>query len=1018
MVKNGKSRDLAAARNSLRPLFRAKRSLPFWKQLQSIRQATPATDLSSLCRLVELNDHYPFPGLGQVTPTPNHSIPDVRYRYLRPLSLDKELAIAAARINYHSERVIDSLSSLALINAALTEGSPECEQLIADHLSSFGPSVAWLKKDMLFNVQAHGLPGLVKRFRALVAGRERSAWAILCRFMYDMADPSVDAGISARAWIRYDRRAFDHEWYASIIRHEVIANTFDDQASAMSILRYGSTNIVDLYLHLSKILNFDTEKKINKGRASYISPDAIRAVTTNQSCFELQVSPVYKLGSGAVSDTEIFRAAFFFDDIPEVYAWRSEFSKVVFQNYFPDTAQRLSVSGTYKDAVDRLSTAPDQSPAVMASLARKELELFSSDVVLLNQRFLASAVTAASLGRLADKENLDPTYIAELLTSIEDIHLFTDDKTIESLMLVYRDCAILVFVCREVLYKIKRSQDNELERRLAFMAMFESREDILISLDSMKADYPKSARFVAKICTRTFLERLFLIIGSVKEVLETRIDIVVWNQRNVPEQDDDASEDLDALNRELANLDARSDLDSTRVHVDEEALREWFQETQQPNVSRYIQTVLGEGSSYNRASVLPSISLLERTVPEGEEDVGEESRVGSDILLVAIADAVMRAFASDKAFGLDAYLSRRIRHGTLSGQLMTPVIRALNPLFELGELHNPSTGAVPSSSLQEQVEEWKIGLLEDIDQARREIIQLRSPERPLGLIRATWRTASNAAHLDAMSSRVRTRVMENKGVYDIFSDVYALCWDCLESDLADLRLFMARDFLPRQVNKLIEMFEGLSAAEKRASFMSFGEAQGILASRVQEVCGWFIRPVFRRDSYDLGMLIGSTLSIVRELDVTYYFREEIQLDSAITLTRGSFEVFGDALFVLIGNAAKHGVENGTITVEAKSSEDGTYALVSVRSVCPDTVAFNEGLRRIEEALAPPGRRALDRAAVEEGFSGLRKLAGMVESVRGSEASLFLTSNSDDLSFIFSVNLPIEIYLARDRGLVT
>jgi hypothetical protein len=54
-------------------------------------------------------------------------------------------------------------------------------------------------------------------------------------------------------------------------------------------------------------------------------------------------------------------------------------------------------------------------------------------------------------------------------------------------------------------------------------------------------------------------------------------------------------EELEALERELGNLDARSDLDSTRVHVDEDSLREWFNETQKANVARYVQTAIAEG---------------------------------------------------------------------------------------------------------------------------------------------------------------------------------------------------------------------------------------------------------------------------------------------------------------------------------------------------------------------------------------------------------------------------------------
>jgi len=56
-----------------------------------------------------------------------------------------------------------------------------------------------------------------------------------------------------------------------------------------------------------------------------------------------------------------------------------------------------------------------------------------------------------------------------------------------------------------------------------------------------------------------------------------------------------------------------------------------------------------------------------------------------------------------------------------------------------------------------------------------------------------------------------------------------------------------------------------------------------LEARILDVCGWFIRPVFRRDKYDLGMLVDSTLAIVKELDARYAFTESVDLADQISL---------------------------------------------------------------------------------------------------------------------------------------
>jgi hypothetical protein len=65
-----------------------------------------------------------------------------------------------------------------------------------------------------------------------------------------------------------------------------------------------------------------------------------------------------------------------------------------------------------------------------------------------------------------------------------------------------------------------------------------------------------------------------------------------------------------------------------------------------------------------------------------------DTEVGSEFLLVGIFAATLNTFATDKTFGLDAYLSRRIRHGTLSGYVVTPVSRALNRWVESAKQQN------------------------------------------------------------------------------------------------------------------------------------------------------------------------------------------------------------------------------------------------------------------------------------------------------------------------------------------
>jgi hypothetical protein len=668
------------------------------------------------------------------------------------------------------------------------------------------------------------------------------------------------------------------------------------------------------------------------------------------------------------------------------------------------------------EAAAAIAAAPQEREKNIQTLSAWEKSFLHPGSELGDQKFLTAVVIATSLHKMAQYAGTDPASVAHLLASVDDVHIYTTTDTFKELLdsEFTRSSPLLRFLIQEMIYRQARTQDNELERRLAFMKLFDRRSDDQVTalLTEIASTSVEVAVLVAKTCTRTFLERLYMMMTSVQDVLETRMKICSWLLDHEIEPDDRLSEERDALERELADLDARSDLDSTRVHVDEDALREWFNETQLANAKRYTQTVLAEGATAQFGSLLNFYSsMAEKKSDPDEEEFLKDSQIGSEFIFANIFDATLKVFALDRTFGLDAYLSRRIRHGTLSGHVITPVARILSRLMEVRDSREEDREPDDISGINFLVQDWRAFLGRGLDEVRRDVIQIKTLEHPKGLILANWRTAVNITYVDATIGRVRSRVVESDGAYDMFSDIHALCWDCLEPDLAQLRMYMLRKFLPSAVQRLDELWQGLSPRERYLASSLFLDLKATLEARVQEICGWFIRPVFRRDQYSLKVLIKSTLSIVRELDEHYKFTEAVPMNEDIDLNRVSFDVFADALFVLIGNAAKHGKPDGHITVSANPVEESNnLILLRVTSEFADAERRREGLARIEAALIEGGQHTMDRAAVEEGFSGPRKLAGLLKRVRSPDAALRVSTSERDFEITFCVTLPAEITL--------
>jgi hypothetical protein len=986
--------------------------------MQSVRIETPSSDYPAVCALVENNLTYPFPGFGNTFPNNEALIPHNGYRNLRPLELSKELALQVARLNHHAARLLPAANSLASINGYLARADFEAtESAIAAHKADHGHSLVILKKELLLAVQRKNLSGLYKQVKSLTEDNENTAWAVLNHYLYDLLDPTNNSGRATRSWLGLTHKRMERgEWYARIIEDDVLTRSRTHAGLSSALLRASALSLLDLLLLVWRKRNVHPEiESLQKAFANLDGP-LTDVLQTKFSKFDIRIPSAYWLSSKLPDDIEVHRMTHLFDDISTVAVWRRSMNSLIFSNAFESPSTKSNAEIRLDLAASAVAEFPRRCEEQIAGLLDWEKSLLVDGSELANQDLLRAVIVAESLRKIQREEGEhDARSIAHLIASTDDLHQYISQETLAALldMQLAKRSSLLTFVLWETSYRRNRTQDNELDRRLAFMKLCEGRSGIQVVelIEQTASSGIETATLIARTCTRTFLERLYLIMSSVKEVLETRLAVCQWLEKFAEPGPDNLKEESEALERELANLEARSDLDSTRVHVDEDSMREWFNETQRGNTTRYIQTVLAEGPSASFASLLDTYSR--EKADQVEEDFSTDARIGSQYLLLGIADATIKSFLSDRTFGLDAYLSRRIRHGTLSGHVLTPVNRILKRLLEVRNLHERVRDERGLAGLDELVDECRRLLASELDHVRKDVIQLRSDAHPQGLVQADWRVASNVAHLDAMVSLVRSRILETHGVYDIFPDVYSLCWDCLGSSLAQLRLHMIRRFLPKIGTRLSRLYDALPLDEQKIAYPFLREIHSTLEARVQEVCGWFIRPVFRRDRYSLKVLTQSTLSIVRELDDRYKFTEGVAISDDITLSRGSFDVFGDVLYVLIGNAARHGKLDGHIVVSGSQS-DGPESKVnlSVTSQVATPEAHEEAIRRIEFAIQSRERLAIDRAAVEEGFSGLMKLVGVLQRVRSPGVKFTLRTDDVELKITFELKLPAEI--TRER----
>ena len=1022
MSKPTSKLQMLQVRNALRPFFNASKEINRYIQFQTIREVVPLDGLQQLHHLIEHNRAYRFPGLGNTFPRDPLKVPDGTLRRLSPLGLSREVSLHVARLNHHVAALTLALTKLADVNDAIRASDwTEAEAGIATCGREHGISLALLRKDLLVSFQTFGLSGLSRRYTQSVEGVQGSAWALLAHITYDLMDSALSPERATRTWLRVlTPRAGRSGYYVNLAMSELLTCWATKSALADAMLRYNATSLVDLALCLWKAIAVRSDWPEAANARQMLRPELLDVLESRFNAAAVIVPTRYFIKGDGPTDLDLFRATYFFQEDAPIARWRSAFMSIL----YPEAAGQNSLVLGLAAGNTRGDVEGNEDPEfdhvgelvtkIVGSIARPEDKVSSS-------RFVASVVVADFIRRYDESLELGPERLIRLLAGTSNIQEYVSDATLRKLLGTEHlaKSQLLVFLLHHMLFRRHRSQDNELDRRAAFMRMFSvgGHTEIVPFLNELASWSRPTARYVSTLCTRSFLERLYLLVSSVKEVVETRIAVCDWILAQESMGLETIKEERDALERELANLDARSDLDSTRVHVDEDSLREWYGETQRSQDLRYKQTVLAEGAGSAHGTFLDFYNKTRekpREISKGE-DLLADTQIGSEFILLRIFESTLLAFVTDKTFGLDSYLSRRIRHGTLKGFLTTPIARIRRRIDEDIENEERAAERGDLEVVASGLDRWLVLFAERLDYLRREVIQIRSDRHPNGLIEATWNTATNVRHLDAMMARTRARVIESRGDYDIFSDVYLLCWDFLERDLAQLRLRINRDFFREMVADIGALFCSLDYKQKALASGYVGEIHQVLRGRVQEVCGWFIRPVFRRDAYDFQTLVDSTISIVRELDDSYKFREKVEIKSGVSINRGSFDVLGDILFVLIGNAAKHGKKGGLVKVSAEEI-DAVEQLIELQviSEMDSPEELKNAAARMKQAASAHDFNLIQSAGVIEGFSGIRKIIGLVNRIKTPKTEFSLEIDLASLSITCRIVAPSIITFARER----
>lgn len=455
-------------------------------------------------------------------------------------------------------------------------------------------------------------------------------------------------------------------------------------------------------------------------------------------------------------------------------------------------------------------------------------------------------------------------------------------------------------------------------------------------------------------------------------------------------------------------------IDQTRVFVNESAISRWAEKELEGDYDRWRR--LSESSSGSRAVD----DLLRQYVLDPSNvalltELTSGKPTASDVVLLDILDRLYKRFLLDPTEGLDAYLSVRIRHGSLKGTI-------LGPLEEQGLLFSSefSSEAFDTrwseqlgltlqerSILEPLIQNFSTDVRRIIERFIDERIQVQSDDKPDGAFPSL--VVAQAAKIIVLA------LAERPLSFGAFLNVaYGIFWQIIDAQLSCLRDEVSGRIaseIRARAEELITELRGLGSTFLPL-ITTLTTASTTTKSQCDTVADWFRLPSYADgESYELRDAIS--IAAVATRNVHRSFIAEIEATSlpvdALPLTTSALSVLMDCLFVVFENAWKHSGLLGNLPTIALTAEyDSTNRLLILRVV--SAMSPNRKIELLAGELSRLRIKYLGELPLElvrkEGGSGFPKLARLARSVPAAICPMPFDFGVEGDSWFTQVTVPL------------
>lgn len=967
----------ARVRGLLRGLLSKDLNTSTLQTLNRLRKSANPRDWQRVSEILLLNPlfaHLPFPA-----PFPPKPVFPSQNFILETQPLTNELIHQSTRLYINEEAIGDQAQSFIKLNQLLSlELYEEAIVALLKAEASYGYSLFLLSKAAYIYSNKSLSDDVLKPVKGLLDRYGLSGRNVISLGLVDMMDNSYELLPLRRNLLEFAASRKTDEITREIVRWQVAPVSTSSAEISARLNALGSYSLFDAFVFIGvHHFNLDIFSDLPSiPNLSGLFPDRLRTVWDALSGAQVPLATEgYKGPDPEFDDQDIYRRSIAWIENKDVSRFRA-----VADHLYTNATSRPIKSAVVEDlcrtyfstlkSIDELAADRQEFAVDLTRYNNEGAGVFVRTLALIHlvtsSSYSSHAISTDVLMRIMDRTR----DVAGLLNASEIQEQF--DSGNDSLMHKYIVSALL----SESLNT--SGEKHKLRRVFQDLVIREYGGDIIKLAEFFQHGFPNLAGHLVFICTEDFLVQLYFLISEASEVFERRAELLEWYGENFNEPTMVERARTIRLDQRLQKV--RGQIDDTRLYVDPVRFGQWFDDNH-----------LDEISSLLRGNIIDVAQI------EGLKDFGDfTTQRQPHVRLAVVLQSAFQEFCSNKRYGINSYLGRRIRHGTLSGFMCNAVEETIKEERFRSIRENPHA----MDALQSWVESYRF----QVETWANDILHIQDKQHARGAIR------SNILDLDKIEvAKSAMRVVQEQyhkhGVFSVAAQVvYEYCWRLLETDLSKIRPMIERAHLSWGS---IDQARFLEACPEELGTLGIGLCRAINAKTndvFRTVSGWFTKPVNLSPSAPISILIEAVLEEVKG-HFGDFKPKIISLGIPdIELVGAFYHHMYDFLYAVIHNAARHGARDGTIETDLRLTHlDAAYQklYVGITSTINDSDSIDKVISIIESRIAEVSEDAM----VVEGNSGIKKIVRLPIDVEEVLSTDFSASGN-------KITVSIEMRLAR------